>query len=697
MAPFVTQHVLFQGGQVDGPSLPPGTRQNAELLAKALTAPDAAGVDPDTCHTVVPRSGADALGQVADNAASGDGLLVYWTGHCRLGPKGRLQLALDPGDGRPTEWLPARELVSTMTRSPGRDRLLILDTCLVPGAAESAHRKLLQREIDRLSRDRVAVLSSIGTSPFAFAAASHAPSVFTQHLASLLRAEPHERRAHMRLPELYRLLAAAMRGSGYLRPMLRNAQGFSRPLVSSALLGHAQGQPDLLPARRHSAELDKVLSRYALAVGGRLRQTTGTGDTPAYEPSTDAETVYRALLRSHCGFTRDSASLLRAPASRQHLFDAVDELVEHGRNMVLVYLACHGTVSSSGSVLDLALELLDGETVLASDLVGELRKTRAEKVMMMFDVCSSFPSSPPAPLAERFAPQERRPGFSRLLVEWDTSAQIGAVEPQPLPGTDTEDDDRCLVPWMTGYLRGSLARSAWNWRFDFPGAAIRCLDDAGPVRAWASLLHDSIPGDLPTPPGEALSSILDPVLLDEPEGGTEESGAPPSPDAGVRLPRVPRTPAPAPAPVPVPAADRQGSGPGGDGPPHRRGPAHRGHRARLRVAEGSMPLRVGRHFRVTFNYQPEGRDWVPRPDDATDDNPLDLTLRIGAGSAKVSPSVIHTRLTDDRGTPPEDFRITPRTAEPLTLRIDVVRSADGAVIQRIKSTLDVTDGDGAEH
>ncbi|WP_018565239.1 hypothetical protein [Streptomyces sp. PsTaAH-124] len=695
MAPFVTQHVLFQGGQVDGPSLPAGTQRNAELLAKALTGPDAAGVDPDTCHTVVPRSGADALGQVADNAASGDGLLVYWTGHCRLGPEGRLQLALDPGDGRPTEWLPARELVSTMTRSPGRDRLLILDTCLVPGAAESARRKLLQREIDRLSRDRVAVLSSIGTSPFAFAADSHAPSVFTQHLASLLRAEPHERRARMRLPELYRLLAAAMRGSGYLRPMLRNAQGFDRPLIPSALLGHAQGQPDLLPARRHSAELDQALSRYALAIGGRLRQTLGTWDTPAYEPSADAETVYRALLRSHCGFTRDSASLLRAPTSRQHLFDAVDELVEHGRNMVLVYLACHGTVRSSGTVLDLALELLDGETVLASDLVGELRKTRAEKVMMMFDVCSSSPSSPPAPLAEHFAPQEPRPGFSRLLVEWDTSAQLDAAKPEFLTGTDTGDDDRCPVPWMPDRLRGSVAPSAGNWRFDFPGAAITCLDDAGPVRTWASLLRDSIPGDLPTSPGEALSSILDPVLLDEPEGGTDESGTPQSPDAGVRLPRAPRPPAPAPAPSP--AAGRQESGSGGEGPAPRRGPVHRGHRVRLRVAEGSMPLRVGRRFRVTFNYQPDGRDWVPRPDDATDDNPLDLTLRIGAGSAKVSPSVIHTRLTDDRGTPPEDFRITPRTAEPLTLRIDVVRSADGAVIQRIKSTLDVTDGDGAEH
>ncbi|MYR57007.1 hypothetical protein GTY54_12460, partial [Streptomyces sp. SID625] len=71
------------------------------------------------------------------------------------------------------------------------------------------------------------------------------------------------------------------------------------------------------------------------------------------------------------------------------------------------------------------------------------------------------------------------------------------------------------MPWIPDPVRGSLVRAARNWRFDFPGAAIRCLDDAGPVRAWASLLHDSIPGDLPTPPGEALSSILDPVLLDE--------------------------------------------------------------------------------------------------------------------------------------------------------------------------------------
>ncbi|NUK87287.1 caspase family protein [Streptomyces lunaelactis] len=632
-------------------------------------------------------------------SSSDDGLLVYWTGHCRLARDGSLQLALTPGSrGAPAHWLPAYDLARAMTRSGSRDqdRLLILDTCLAsddPGN-EPYSTRVVRREIDRLSRAGVAVLSSVGASPLGFAVNSHAPSVFTQQLALLLRSSPVAHHEAMALPGLHRLLAASLRSSGYLRPMLRNAKRFQRPLAASIQTKRAAGPGEGLPTRRHAA-MELALSRYALAVAGSPRaRAKDTSSHQFYDPAADAATVYDALLGSHCGFTSRSTSLLSDPPSRHGLLSAVEDLTEQGQNLVLLYMAGHGTVRSSGRKLDLAVYLADDETVLVSDLVNDLRKTHAERVVMMLDVCSVNPSTALSRLTPGFLHSEQRPGFSRLMVEWlNTASQRRRSQESGLETRGQQDN--CLVRWGPEWALDTAMRETPQWLFDFPGAAIRCLDDSGPMEHWMRLLRNST-GLLPRP-GSILSSIWDSPLSDEP-GWT--SPGPDLEERPVRQSTVPQTrgrtsraDAPAAVPAAPPAATRTASE---GGAPRRT--VHRRHRAQLRVADGSLPLRVGRHFRVTFNYQPLDEEWRVRPGvDASETSPLDITLRIGAGSAKVNPSVIHTRLTDDSGTPPEDFRITPRSQDPVTLRIDVVRSADGAVIQQIKSVLAVSGGDGADH
>ncbi|MFE6955523.1 hypothetical protein [Streptomyces sp. NPDC057696] len=701
MAPYVTQHLLVQGGyEASSHSpMPEGARQNASALARALTDPLAAGVDPETCHTMIPDSEADVLERVEEISASDDGLLVYWTGRCRLARDGSLQLALAPGScGASAPWLPAYDLARAMTRSGSRDqdRLLILDTCLASDdlGNEPYSSRVVRREIDRLSRAGVAVLSSVGASPLGFAVNSHAPSVFTQQLALLLRSSPVARHEAMALPGLHRLLTASLSKSGYLRPMLRNAKRFQRPLAVNNHTKRAGGPGEGLPARRHAA-LEQALSRYALAVAGSPRaRAQHTGFHRVYDPAADAASVYDALLGSHCGFTSRSTSLLSDPPSRHELLSAVQDMIEQGQNMVLLYMAGHGTVRSSGRKLDLAVYLADDETLLVSDLVNDLRKTRAERVVMMLDVCSVNPSSSVSRLTPGFLHSERRPGFSRLMVEWlNTASQRRQNQEDGLGRRGQEDS--CLVRWGPERALGTGMRETPQWLFDFPGAAIRCLDDSGPMEHWTRLLYDSV-GVLPRP-GAILSSIWDSPLSDEPgwtsPGQTGETRG--VEERSVWQSTVPRTPwstSPDDAPAAVPAATRTAS----EGSAPRR-TLHRRHRAQLRVADGSLPLRVGRHFRVTFNYQPLDEQWRARPGvDASETSPLHITLRIGAGSAKVSPSVIHTRLTDDRGTPPEDFRITPCSPDPVTLRIDVVRSADGAMIQQIKSVLAVSGGDGAD-
>lgn len=690
VAPYVTQHFLVQGGQADEPAfLPPGTRNNASVLAEALTDPHAGGVDPQTCHRVLPLTTEDVLGRVEDGGSDGDGLFVYWTGHCRLSAEGTLQLALASGPGRTSaEWLAARDLVQAMTRSGSRDRLLVLDTCLAPREVEGSSLRpgALRREIDRLGRAGIAVLSSIDASPFAFAVNSQAPSVFTQHLASLLGSLPRAAGGTMALPALHRLLAKSLRSSGYLRPTLRNAQCFQRPVVTL----RADTASDRLPVRRSSTRHREMLSRYALAVAGSaLRSATAPG-VWAYEPASDVAEIYHALLESRCGFTPDSTSLFTTPLSRESLTSAIEDMVESSQNMLLVYFAGHGTVESSGHRLDLALTLGDHETVLASALVNSLRKARTESVVLMLDICSSDATAPATPLTRRNAYSQRRPGFSRIFVEWMNTAAQSRPPARSLPW-DLYDENRGLTVRPREQAPEPSRRGAFEWLFDFPGAAIRYVDDSGPLERFTRQLHDSPAESLLAYPSEMLSTMGDdPLLDDEPLWLAEEVSAFLPTSRRSRPRTVRRPPSAAKGTVAAPSAQDQADT---DDDPASRRPAHRRHRARLRVAEGSLPLRVGRRLPVTFNYQPQGADWNAPEDDTA---PVDITLRIGAGTATVDRSIIHTRLTDDRGTPPEEFGIIPRSTAPVTLRIDIVRRADGAMIQRVERVLEVTAGDGAD-
>ncbi|MEV5107547.1 hypothetical protein ACFQ7G_19825 [Streptomyces massasporeus] len=616
--------------------------------------------------------------------SDGDGLFVFWTGHCRLSTEGALQLALAPSPGRTsTDWLTASDLVQAMTRSRSRDRLLILDTCLSPGAAEagSVHSGALRREIERLGKAGIAVLSSIDASPLAFAVNSQAPSVFTQHLTSLLGALPRATGETLALPDLHRLLARSLGSSGYVRPMLRNAHSFQRPVVTL----RADRRSDGLMARRGAPPTRAAFSRYALAVAGSALRSAAAPNFCAYEPAADAAEIHQILLDSRCGFTPASTSLFTAPPTRESLTNAVRGMAEHSQNMLLVYLACHGTVESSGHDLDLALTLGDHETVLASTLVNDLRKAHAESVVLMLDVYSSDATALAMPLTRHNAYSQRRPGFSRVFIEW---MNIAAQSRSPR-GLFWECDDETgsLAPWHCEHAPQSTTRGAFNWLFDFPGAAIHYLDDSGPLEHFTRQLRDSPTENLLTYPSEMLSTMGDEPLLDDTPPWAGELHTYFSARRRSTSSRPVRPPSAAQEETPAAPSALADSAP----PVHR--PTHRRHRARLRVTEGSLPLRVGRRLRVTFNYQPQDDDWKA-PEDST--LPVDITLRIGAGTAAVDRSVIHTRLTDDHGTPPEEFGITPRSASPVTLRIDVVRRADGAMIQRVERVLEVAAGDGAD-
>ncbi|GGV90658.1 hypothetical protein [Streptomyces massasporeus] len=618
--------------------------------------------------------------------SDGDGLFVFWTGHCRLSAEGALQLALAPSPGRTsTDWLTARDLVQAMTRSRSRDRLLILDACLAPDATEgsSVHSSALRREVERLGKAGIAVLSSIDSSPFSFAVNSQAPSVFIQHLTSLLDTLPRATGETLALPDLHRLLARSLGSNGYPRPMLRNAQSFQRPVVTL----RTNRRSDSLMARRGAQQSRAAFSRYALAVAGSALRSAAAPNFCAYEPAADAAEIYRSLLDSRCGFTPGSTSLFTAPPTRESLTNAVRGMAEHSQNMLLVYLACHGTVESSGRDLDLALTLGDHETVLASTLVNDLRKAHAESVVLMLDVYSPGATAPATPLTRHNAYSQRRPGFSRVFIEWMNIA----VQSRPRKGLPWECDDEAgsLARWHCEQAPQSTTRGGFNWLFDFPGAAIHYLDDSGPLEHFTRQLRDSPAQSLLTYPSEMLSTMGDEPLLDDtpPWAGevhTYFSASRPSTPS-----RTVRPPSAAQEETSVPAAT---SARADNAPPLQR-PTHRRHRARLRVTEGSLPLRVGRRLRVTFNYQPQDDDWNA-PEDST--LPVDITLRIGAGTAAVDRSIIHTRLTDDQGTPPEEFGITPQSATPVTLRIDVVRKADGAMIQRVERVLKVAAGDGAD-
>nr|WSW65749.1 hypothetical protein OG461_05840 [Streptomyces sp. NBC_00995] len=550
----------------------------------------------------------------------------------------------------------------------------MLDTCLTADSVVSDREWL--REISRLSKEGVALLTSLGSSPFAFAANSRAPSVFTQHLVTLLGEVAHQQET-LDLRDVHKWLRRASERQGYRGPILRNARSFTRPLVpaSDERVRRAGGR--LLPALRSASAVALTsCARYALSVAGAPLGGFGPLGNNFYDPAGDATTLIDALVDTRCGFTQDTVSLLSTPPSRQRLLDAITEVATSAENMALLYLTAHGSVRQSGRGLDLALHLLDGETVLASDLVAGLRQSNAESVVMFLDVCQVRPAHPVTPLIGHVLPDHQRAGFSRLLIEWTNTATRSL---------DAASDSK-LQPAEQGHSlwrryadrHSAVAQQEVRWKFDFADARITLVDEGGPLEQWGwaqQLLSSPTSNDALAHADELLSFVADSV-----SGSGERASQQSALTSGISR-AVPTAPA---DPDPESTEDK--------GQPRR---THRRHRPRLRVTEGSLPLRVGRRLDFTFSYQPQDPDRQPHANDATDDDPLDLTLRIGAGTAEVSPTIIHTRLTDDRGTPPEQFRITPSSADPVRLRIDVLRRTDGAVIQRIERVLVVAGRDGS--
>jgi hypothetical protein len=122
----------------------------------------------------------------------------------------------------------------------------------------------------------------------------------------------------------------------------------------------------------------------------------------------------------------------------------------------------------------------------------------------------------------------------------------------------------------------------------------------------------------------------------------------------------------------------------------------RGHRARLHVLDDDPAAAAEAGVHVSFRYQPLDEENETSAAPATEDAPLDITLRIRATSATVQPSLIHTHLTDERGSPPSDFRVVPESQDPVTLRIDVLRRADGALIQQLRTVLPAAEAEGSK-
>ncbi|MFD9587607.1 hypothetical protein ACFWBM_23310 [Streptomyces sp. NPDC059980] len=637
-------------------SLPEGTQQNAATLAAALTDPDLAGISPETCHVVSPLHEDDFLQRFTREVSPDGGLIVYWTGgRCRADLSGRLQLALPGEDQAGQDWLDVQDLITAMNAVDSPDRLLVLDTCLTADSTLS-NRQWIQ-EITRLSKQGVAVLTSVGRSPYAFAANNTGPSVFTQHLIKLL-SEVAGRGDSLDLRAAYQRLRRTTRQEGYVPPILRNAGGFARPLLPVRDTPRTTSATRWLPALRDaSAAVMDSCARYALAVagvplGGYLFDSVG-----------DARTLSRALVESQCGFTRDTTSVLDQSPTRKDLFAAVSQVAATADNMALLYMACHGTVRHSGRSLDLVLHLQDKQTVYASELVNWLRKSRAQSTVLMLDVCRVHQEERVLPLTRRVL-ADRRPGISRLLVEWNNFASR-SVEAADEPVSRWTADSSPMQPW--GSAPSALAEQEVRWTFEFADARITVLDEAGPLERWTSRLLSRPSAVDPLVHADELLSIVA-----ESAGSGREQPTTPDDDCA-RL-------------VPALLPDRA-----------RRQPirVHRRHHPRLRVAQGALPMHVGQRLDVTFNYQPQDPGRKPEAGDATDENPLELTLYIAADTADVAPAIIHTRLTDEAGTPPEHFRITPSSPDPVTLRIDVLRQTDGAVIQSIERVLTVAGRDGS--
>lgn len=651
--------------------LPAGVDRNVGALREALTDPLVGGLAPDLCEAVQPTAEESVLRHIAQASTDDGGLILYWTGRATLSSTGSLYLAL-PGSlpENLATWVPARRVAAAMADglSSAVDRLLILDTCFSSstGIASGHYDELIRRAVERVSRGGVAVLSSMATTPTGFAADSHGLSVFTRQLIAQLQSGVDVRPEELHLTTLSRRLGAELDRNGYRRPCLRNAAAFRRPLAS-ARRGALRAPSELLPARRSPSHLTADVRRYALAVAGAVH-TAGTAEQPFH----DARRVYQALLRGRCGFTASSSTLLDSPPTLQALRATLDDITRNGRNMVLVYLSSSGTVDADAEGLDLRLGLAGQETVSVSDLVKDLQRATAERVMLLINACRAHAvsQSQPAPYVDDPSrpPWGKQPGCTQLAITWNTSAASSWLPgPDPLALSAQEQ-----LPLPSSWLAHSAGRlnqpvGQPHWKFSFPGADISCVDDQGPLSRWLALsatglatadigvAHWLLTG-LSAPLGSPIPSIL-----------TEETSHPTAADEATAHQSPPPKP--------------------------RR---HRGHRAQLRLLEDAPAATAKAGVRVSFRYQPLDDEDKATAAPGTKDVPLDITLRIGATSATVQPSLIHTRLTDRCGSPPSDFRVIPKSQDPVTLRIDILRSADGALIQQLRTVLPAPEAEGSK-
>jgi hypothetical protein len=681
-------------------SLPPGVRLNVGELRDALADPEIGAIPQDRCHVVFPGSREDVLQTVADASEDDGPLIVYWAGHGSLAADGRLYLATSDSDASDLDtWVPADVVAQGMSTPHGTtDRLFILDVCFASATTHvPTDRRLLRRALDHLARHEVAVLCSSGTTRLGFAANGFSPSVFTGHLAALLRVGVPSDDSALHLGYLYENLVELLRQSGYREPCLLNAGGFRASLALNRQ--HTDQHRPYLPARQAASELlHRSAQRHAVAIGiplPTMRGRLGAGLTRV-RPLVDARKVYRALLEYGAGFTSRTTSLVVDPRTWEDVREVIRRAASDSDNALLVYVAASGAASRSGDHLDLLLTLPAGPSIALSELVYECRQSFADTVTLVVDVCSDTAveqSSRSRRFHGRLPAWDQRTGTSQLFMAWQNlvarlpdagpsqSTARGAVPdgsklPMPLVGSPYERQP----PWRSPDRRNT---NPSPWIFDFPGAHVWATDAAGPLSLWRSLLGtlstESVMFQRPFRRSGARNEPADPFLaLPHAFEGMTSSGA---------------------AAPPVPLSD-QAEGPvrkGQTASPPADGTriVRRGHRARLTVDDGTLPARLGRELAVCFDYLPLDEPWQPDPAiDATEDHPLDITVRIRATSAEVSPTLLHLKLTDQNGTRPGRFHVVPRSPEPVELTVDVMRSADWAVLQEITAVLPVDHRDG---
>ncbi|MFE1958930.1 hypothetical protein [Streptomyces sp. NPDC059479] len=718
-------------------------------MRDVLADPVIGAIDPENCDVVFSDNGDEVLDRVAEAAAEDGPLIVYWTGHGAL-TDGELYLADRNSDGTDLgTWVSALDVADRMTSSssPGRadggraDRLLILDVCFSSGPEPGQVRpRGIRRALDRLAREGIAVLSAVGTSALGYAVNTYSTSVFTSHLVTLLRAGMNSRERTLHLDSLHRQLASMLRNSGYHAAFLRNAAGYRSSLVLNRALNEQEST--YLPARLAAVSLRRESTqRHALALG--LAPSPAPEPSPAsrpapapasspvgtppergvkpVRPAEDAGAFYNALLRSGCGFSRSSTHLLQEPGSWDDVRNNLRTVVDESDNMLLVYIAAHGVARMGDGGLDLLLTLSQGATVPLSDVVGELSRSLAESVTLMVDLSRTDAAEHTTGYARAvgggsggFPQWRRRTGLSCLDITWRNAADGVPVTVPDAVALGGEPHLAMLsAPRRSGLFLNSLlpggrvAGASPPWAFASPGRQVYAFDRSGPLSPWSALLQLTAPELLSRGPLAERALDWSETEL-EMERLLPTPATQPTPSAAEPAHSPPSAPAPG-------AGAGAGAGPGEsvssddeqppDGgapsgtrrPPAADRPRKRGHRARLRIPDDALPARPGAEITLTFDLQPLDEPWEPDPaTDATDERPLDITVRMDASSAEVSPSLMHLRLTDARGTAPGDFRITPTSAGPVKLFIDVLRRVDGAVIQEITAELPALDAEDLE-